>query len=70
MRTRALWILMAVALAACTRPPVAGIVGHSASAGSPEPTNPPVVEPLPVPAVGPLGPIFPMRRPSPVPSGR
>jgi hypothetical protein len=65
--------LVALALAACTRYPLNGMSGLSTVGASPRPdaavTNPPAVGPLPVPVVGPLGPIVsPVRSPVPVES--
>jgi hypothetical protein len=57
-----------MALAACARHPLDGTSGLSTVGASPPATNPPAVGPLPVPVVGPLGPIFPHDR-SPVPAG-
>lgn len=68
MRRRCGWLLVALALAACTHQPPGGTSGlatEGASRGpSPSPTNPPAVGPLPVPVVGPLGPIVSPVRPS------
>jgi hypothetical protein len=72
MRHRLGCLLAALALAACAPPPLSGPSGLSTVGASPRPepaaTNPPAVGPLPVPVVGPLGPIFPHDRP-PVPVG-
>lgn len=63
MRHRLGWLLAALALAACARHPLDGTSGLSTGGASPPATNPPAVGPLPVPVVGPLGPIFPHDRP-------
>jgi hypothetical protein len=68
MRRRWGWLLAALALAACARQPLGGMSGLSTEGASPGPaaavTNPPAVGPLPVPIVGPLGPIVSPVRPS------
>jgi hypothetical protein len=60
--------LVALALAACTHQPPGGMSGLSTEGAGPRPgaspTNPPAVGPLPVPVVGPLGPIVSPPRPS------